>query len=54
MVQILEKIYPKDQTNLVINGLGNGLVLNRRQAITWTNDDPFNWHIYAWSSLKEL
>ena len=21
--------------------------LNRRQAITWTNDDPFQWSIYS-------
>ena len=23
--------------------LGNDLVWNRKQAITWTNDDPFSW-----------
>ena len=25
----------------------NGLALNRRQAITWTNADPIHWRIYA-------
>ena len=32
-------------------GSYDGLALNRRQAITWTNDDPIHWHpdwhIYA-------
>ena len=28
-------------------GLYNGLVLNRRQAIIWTNADPVHWRIYA-------
>ena len=28
-------------------GSGNGLAPNRRQAITWTNDDPIHWRIYA-------
>ena len=28
-------------------GSGNGLVLNRRQAIAWTNDGPVHWRIYA-------
>ena len=28
-------------------GSDNGLVLNRRQAIIWTNADPFHWRIYA-------
>ena len=27
--------------------LDNGLALNRRQAIIWTNADPFHWRIYA-------
>ena len=26
----------------------------RRQAITWTNDDSFQWHIYASPGLSEL
>ena len=30
-----------------INGSGNGLAPNRRQVITWTNDDPVHWRIYA-------
>ena len=28
-------------------GSGNGLALNRRQAITWTNANPFHRRIYA-------
>ena len=28
-------------------GLDNGLVPNRRQAITWTNADPVRLRIYA-------
>ena len=28
-------------------GLDNGLVLNRWQAIIWTNADPIHWHIHA-------
>ena len=31
----------------IIIGLDNGLALNRRQAIIFTNDDLVNWHIYA-------
>ena len=30
----------------VITGLGNGLVLNRQQAITWISDGPvYQWHL---------
>ena len=32
--------------DLVSIGTGNGLTLSRRQAITWTNDDPVNWRIH--------
>ena len=28
-------------------GSGNGLSPNRRKSITWTNDDPVHWRIYA-------
>ena len=28
-------------------GLDNGLVPNRRQAIIWTNADPFHWRMYV-------
>ena len=28
-------------------GLGNGSAPSRRQAITWTNDEPVRWRIYA-------
>ena len=35
-------------------GSGNGLVPNRRQAITWTNDGPVHWRIYAALGGDEL
>ena len=35
-------------------GSGNGLVPNRRQAITWTSEDPVNWRIYAALGGDEL
>ena len=34
--------------------LGNGLTLNRRQAIIWTNYDPIHWWIYAALGGDEL
>ena len=35
--------------NVPIDSIGSydGSALNRRQAITWTNDDPIHWHMYA-------
>ena len=38
----------------VSTGSGNGLVLNRWQAITWTNAGPVHWHIYAALGTDEL
>ena len=35
-------------------GLDNGLALNSRQAIIWTNDDLFYQRIYASPGLNEL
>ena len=35
-------------------GSDNGLVLNRPQAITQTNDNPVDWDIYASPGLNEL
>ena len=35
-------------------GLGNGLAPNRWQAITWTDDDPSHWRIYAELAGDEL
>ena len=35
-------------------GSVNGLAPNRRQAITWTNDDPVHWRIYAALGGDEL
>ena len=37
-------------------GLGDGLVPNRQQAITWTDDDLVKWYIYvlSWMSWKWL
>ena len=38
----------------VIIGSSNGLAPNRRQAITWTNDGPVHWRIYAVLGGDEL
>ena len=35
-------------------GSGNGFVPNRQQVITWTNDNPFHWHIYTSLGGDEL
>ena len=35
-------------------GLGNALVLNRRQAIIWTNDDRVHWRHMATLYPNEL
>ena len=35
-------------------GADNGLALNRRQAIIWTNDGQVYWRIYASLCLNEL
>ena len=35
-------------------GLDNGLALNKRQAIIWTNADPTPWHINAVLGGDEL
>ena len=35
-------------------GLGNGLVPNTFQAITWTNDDTDHWHNLASLGYNEL
>ena len=35
-------------------GSGNGLVPNKRQAITWTNADTLNWCIYTALGGDEL
>ena len=37
-----------------IIGSGNCLAPNRWQAITWTNDDPFQWRIYVVLGGNEL
>ena len=40
-----------EQTSI---GSGNGLAPNRRQAITWNNDDPVHWCIYVEVGGDEL
>ena len=35
-------------------GSGYGLVPNSQQAITWTNDDPVVWPIYALQNLNVI
>ena len=34
--------------------LANSLLLHRQQAITETNDDPFQWHIWALPGFNEV
>ena len=52
LIQISLKFVPKWQ--YVSIGLGNGLAPNRRQAITWTNDDLVHWCIYVALGGDEL
>ena len=40
-------LFLRAQLAMVSIGSGNGLVPNRRQAITWTNVEPVHWRIYA-------
>ena len=35
------------QLRLTSIGLDNGLALDRRQAIIWSNVDPIHWRIHA-------
>ena len=32
---------------------GNGFAPKRQQAITWTNDDPIHWRIYAAITIEK-
>ena len=52
-IKISLKFAPKGPVYIVNIGLGNGLVSNRHQAITWTNDDPFQLCIYASPTVFE-
>ena len=38
-------------SDCIIIGSANRLTPDRQQAITWTNDDPVHWHIYASSQI---
>ena len=40
-------MFPEVQLTIRQFGWGNGLEPNRRQAATWTNDDPVHWRIYV-------
>ena len=40
-------LFPTVQLTINQHCSVEGLVLNRRQAITWTNGDPVHWCIYA-------
>ena len=42
---------PNDNVSI---GADNGLAPIRRQVITWTNDDPVHWRIYASLGVNEL
>ena len=33
-------------------GSDNGLVLNRRQAIIWSNANPVHWHMWHWGEMS--
>ena len=35
-------------------GLGDGFAPTRRQTITWANDDPIHWHMYASLGTDDL
>ena len=43
LIRISVKFVPRSPSI----GSGNGLALNRRQAITWANAGPVYWRIYA-------
>ena len=48
LIQISLKFVPKGPIDKKVSvGSGNGLAPTRRQAITWTNTEPFHWRIYA-------
>ena len=48
LIRISLKFVLKDLIdNMSCISSGNGLAPNRRQAITWTDDDPIHWRIYA-------
>ena len=36
----------------MIIGSGNGLALDRRQVITWTNNDEVNSFTYNWNYME--
>ena len=40
-------LFPGVQSSINQHWFDNGLVPNRRQTFTWTNDDPVHWRIYA-------
>ena len=47
-IQISLKYVPRSPIdNKPVIGSGNGLAPSRRQSITWTNDDPVYWRMYA-------
>ena len=55
LIKIPLKFVPKCPVdNKPSIGLDNGLALNRRQAIIWTNVAPIHWRIYAAPGGDEL
>ena len=47
-IPISLKLVPRSPIgNKTSIGSDNGLAPKRRQAITWTSDDPIHWRIYA-------
>ena len=49
LIGISLKFVPKSPINNIPSsiGLDNGLAPTRRQAIVWSNADPFQWRIYV-------
>ena len=49
------KFFPERPVAVEVStGLGNGLVLNRQQAITLTSVNPFYWCMYSPLGLSQL
>ena len=54
-IQISLKFVPRSPiANKAGIDSGNGLAPNKRQAVTWTNDDPVHWRIYVALGRDEL
>ena len=55
LILISLRLTPEGSIGYMVSiGSDNGLAPNRRQAITWTNDDPVHWRMYAPPGLSGL